>query len=124
MPASLAAFGAEAVQRVLADPLALPRALGEWLTEPKPQVWFHPGPGTDSGAGAVRLDARTRMLYDAHHLFVNGESWRVGGRDARLLRQLADTRHLGAAERLRLGADARATLQEWLDDGWAHEETA
>lgn len=124
VPPSLAAFGAEAVQRALADPLALPRALGEWLTEPKPQVWFDPGPGTDSGAAAVRLDARTRMLYDDRHLFVNGESWRVGGRDARLLQQLADTRRLTAAQRRQLGPAAQGALTEWLDDGWAHEEPA
>jgi 50S ribosomal protein L16 3-hydroxylase len=124
IPPALAGFAADALRRALADPAALPRALGEWLTEPKPQVWFDPAPDAPATGGAVRLDARTRMLYDDRHLFVNGESWRVGGRDARLLRTLADTRRLTAADRRRLGTQAQATLAEWLDDGWAHEESA
>jgi len=124
VPASLLAFGTAAVERVLDDPAALSRALGEWLTEPKPQVWFDPAPEADRGDVGVRLDPRTRMLYDDRHLYVNGESWRVGGRDARLLQQLADTRVLTAAQRRRLGLAARDTLTEWLDDGWAHEEPA
>jgi 50S ribosomal protein L16 3-hydroxylase len=55
-------------------------ALGESLTEPKARVWFEAGHGSiDAG---VRLDARTRMMYDAQHVFINGEAFRAGGRDA------------------------------------------
>ena len=36
------------------------------------------------------------MLYDARHVFVNGESVRVRGTDAALLRRLADARTLDA----------------------------
>ena len=50
----------------------LARALGEWLSEPKPQVWFDDGRSLAAGA-AVRLDRRTRVLYDEHHVFINGE---------------------------------------------------
>jgi 50S ribosomal protein L16 3-hydroxylase len=70
----------------------------------------------------LRLDARTRMLYDAQHVFVNGESWRAGGRDANLLQRLADQRRLSAAERTRLSPGAAAIVRDWLDDGWLHEE--
>ncbi len=49
-------------------------------------------------SGGLALDRRTRMMYDARHVFINGESFRAGGRDARLLRQLADRRRLDAAE--------------------------
>ena len=31
----------------------------------------------------VRLDARTRMVYDGQRVFANGESWRAAGQDAR-----------------------------------------
>ena len=48
---------------MLADPKALPRALGEYLSEPKANVWFEPGP-TYAG-GEVHLDRRSRMLFDA-----------------------------------------------------------
>ena len=29
---------------------------------------------------AVRLDRRTRMMYDAQHIFINGESYRAGAK--------------------------------------------
>jgi len=59
-------------------------------------------------------------MYDARHVFINGESFRAGGVDARLLRQLADRRGLAAAEVSRLSAEARATLDDWADAGWLH----
>ncbi|MFX6190263.1 hypothetical protein ABTF51_20195, partial [Acinetobacter baumannii] len=75
IPAELQAFAKEALERALSQPLALERALGEYLTEPKPNVWFE---ASDGGAmlEAVRLDRRTRMMYDAQHIFINGESYR------------------------------------------------
>jgi 50S ribosomal protein L16 3-hydroxylase len=30
----------------------------------------------------VVLDRRTRMMHDARHIFINGESYRAAGRDA------------------------------------------
>jgi 50S ribosomal protein L16 3-hydroxylase len=30
----------------------------------------------------VALDRRTRMMFDAQHIFINGESYRASGRDA------------------------------------------
>src|SRR2546427_345362 len=70
-PASLQAFAIDAVARLVGDPDALGRALGEWLSEPKPSVCFDAGAGRIAGP-AVRLDRRTRMLYDDHHVFING----------------------------------------------------
>jgi 50S ribosomal protein L16 3-hydroxylase len=120
LPSSLVQFAQQALQRHLADPQALPRALGEILTEPKPQVWFAATPPAD-GAGGLQLDARTRMAYDTRHVFINGESFLASGRDARLMRVLADVRRLSARERQGLGADAAELLDEWLSAGWAHE---
>jgi 50S ribosomal protein L16 3-hydroxylase len=119
VPPALLAFARAAVTDALGTPRAIERALGEWLTEPKPQVWFGPRRHAN-GRGGVCLDAGTRMLHDAHHLFVNGESYRVAGRDATLLRRLADRRVLGAAERARLGAAANAQVGAWCADGWLH----
>ena len=42
------------------------------------------------------------------------------GRDAAVLRGLADQRRLGGADVRRLGSDARESLAAWLADGWAH----
>jgi hypothetical protein len=43
-------------------------------------------PTGDWAPGAVQLDRRTRMMYDERHVFINGESLRAGGADARLMR--------------------------------------
>lgn len=122
VPPALQAFAARAVAAALARPGALERALGEALTEPKAQTWFEPGTAALQAGQGVRLDARTRMLVDARHVFVNGESWRAAGRDARLLHALAHARCLGARDVARLGASARAVLDEWLEAGWLHPE--
>lgn len=95
------------------------RALGEYLTEPKANVWFEDGQSLVAGS-AVRLDRRTRMMFDMHHVFINGEGYRAGGRDAMLMRRLADMRSLESAEVSRLSVEARELLETWCESGWAH----
>lgn len=121
IPQGLQDFARRALERRLADPQALPRVLGESLSEPKPDVWFEqreaaPWP---AGCGAV-LDRRTRMLHDAGHVYVNGHAFRAAGRDARLMRELADRRCLAAAALRGLGGGARALIDEWRAAGWLH----
>jgi 50S ribosomal protein L16 3-hydroxylase len=116
LPATLLGFARSAMANRLADPDALARVLGELLTEPKPQVWFEADAG--EAAGGVRLDARSRMLYDDRHVFINGEAFRASGRDAAAMRLLADSGALGAAQVARLSAGARALLDGWLAAGW------
>lgn len=122
IPPALHDFAAQALQRALADPQALGRALGELLTEPKARVWFDAPPRRSKLSRGLKLDRRTRMMYDARHLFINGEAFRAGGRDATLLRRLADHRGLGAAEVKGLSSQARATLDEWAAAGWLEED--
>ena len=119
IPAELQAFAKGALERALSQPLALERALGEYLTEPKPNVWFE---ASDGGAmlEAVRLDRRTRMMYDAQHIFINGESYRAGGKDATLMRRLANQRYLSSKDIQRASDEALELLSIWCDDGWAH----
>ena len=119
MPAALQRFAAEAVKRAVGDPRLLHAALGEALSEPPSTVWFMPSDAPTPGCG-VRLDPASRMLYDDAHVFLNGESWRASGRDATLMRQLADRRELGAAEITRSSAGARELILQWLEDGWLH----
>ncbi|HVK33343.1 MAG TPA: cupin domain-containing protein [Burkholderiaceae bacterium] len=121
VPSSLESFARESVRSVLTHPDAIARSLGEWLTEPKPQVWFEAcrRPGGDGRLGLV-ADRRTRMAYDSRHLFVNGESYRSGGRDARLMRRLADQRFLSAPDAMRLSGPARDLVTEWMEAGWLH----
>ena len=117
VPAGLQAFARAAVQRLLARPGEIERALGEVFSEPKPQVWFESGRQRAPGAG-VALAAATRMLYDERHVFINGESFRAGGRDARLMRRLADERRLAGPDCERLSEGARDLLDEWHQHGW------
>jgi len=119
LPAQLERFARQAVQQALKDPQALQRALGEAMSEPKPHVWFEPGARLRARSGVV-LDRRTRMLYDAQHIYINGEGYRAAGRDAALMRRLADERRLSAAEVARASAAARELLAAWCEDGWAH----
>jgi 50S ribosomal protein L16 3-hydroxylase len=119
LPPALLDFAGQAVVRQLADSDAMARVLGAWLTEPKANVWF--SAGNELVPGGVRLDSRTRMLYDARHVFINGEALRAGGRDAKLMRQLADTRALTAAECARLSEDARGLLGDWAQAGWVRQ---
>ena len=121
MPAALDAFARKAVERLLRDPSQLARALGEVMTEPKPEVWFDTGLERGQGAG-LRLDRRTRMMYDDRHVFINGESFNAAGRDARLMRDLADARRLTAPQCNLLSADARAVVADWVAQGWAHDD--
>lgn len=117
IPPAMQDFARQAVQRRLADPHWLERALGEWLSEPKPQVWFPAGTAA-SGAGGVRLSPRSRMLHDEQHIFINGEAFAAAGRDARLMRSLADSRGLTAVDCARLSPGARELLGQWLAQGW------
>ncbi len=120
MPAHFQAFAADAVAKVLKrDPQALDTALGEYLSEPKEGVWFSPVDVELNGQG-LKLDRRTRMMYDAHRIYVNGESWRAAGADARLMRKLADRRELSAQDWQRASQDAQELLTQWAEDGWLH----
>ncbi|HEY9064037.1 MAG TPA: cupin domain-containing protein, partial [Burkholderiaceae bacterium] len=131
IPQALQAFAADAVMRLAADRAALDCGLGEWLSEPAAGVSFDRviDPALESSRDAkpdlraldgVELDRRTRMLYDERFVFINGESFRAGGRDATVMRRLADRRCLYAADLRRLGDDARALLHDWLAAGWLH----
>ena len=123
MPLELVEFARRSVQSVLTDAGALARALGEYLTEPKAQVWFDRLSVNQVVSGRVnlQLDPRTRMLFDAQHIFINGESFVASGRDARLMRELANQRVLGAAKRAQLSRDASDLVDQWLADGWLLE---
>jgi 50S ribosomal protein L16 3-hydroxylase len=119
VPAPLQQFAARAVAQALRDPQSLHTALGEALTEPKARVWFEAGRALP-GARGVRLDARSRMMYDEHHVFINGESFRATGRDARLMRRLADDRTLRWEDVRALSQGAAVLLDDWAKAGWLH----
>jgi 50S ribosomal protein L16 3-hydroxylase len=76
--------------------------LGEYLTEPKPQVWFEapqeilsrPAFMAQARAHGIRLSLKTRLLYRQEQAFINGESVVIPASARPLLRELADRREV------------------------------
>lgn len=127
LPECLVSFAHQAVLEALKDPLALACALGEYMTEPKSSVWFDEpeqpwdGEAAKAGHSSIALDARSRMMYDSDHVFINGESYRAKGADARLMQQLADQRHLTGRDLRKAGKSAISLLGDWHEAGWLHQ---
>lgn len=123
IPAQMLEFAQQALFDAQRDPLAFARGLGEYMTEPKPNVWFEAqqGDAAPSFAGkGLQLDRRTRMMFDVHHIFINGESYLASGRDARAMQELANQRSLPAPTAQKLSAQAQQWAVTWLDAGWMH----
>ena len=118
IPSSLSGFARQVVDKALKNPQLLDSLLGEYLTEPKANVWFEGAQAEPDLSGGVQLDRRTKMMYDDRHLFINGESFKVGGRDAVGLRQLADDRAITGQTFKILSTDAKAALLDWASAGW------
>ena len=120
LPDALIHFAQDAVHRALKDPLAISCALGEIMTAPKPGVWFddpaQSAPVTRKSS--VTLDPKTRMMYDANHVFINGESYLAKGSDAALMRRLADQRSLMPADLVKASTSALELLSDWCAAGW------
>ena len=118
IPSSLAVFARQVVDKALKNPYLLDSLLGEYLTEPKAHVWFDGSEVEPDLSKGVRLDRRTKMMYDERHVFINGEGFRVGGKDARLLRQLADNRVLSTSSCAKLSDAAQEALMDWMSASW------
>jgi 50S ribosomal protein L16 3-hydroxylase len=117
IPKRLQNFAQTSLSKVLKDPKVLERVLGEYLTEPKANIWFSES-RISKLPKQVRLDRRSRMMYDGKHIFLNGESWRASGPDARLMQLLADQRALSKAQMQNASNDANDLLLIWCKAGW------
>ena len=124
VPKALQEFAARSVAKALKEPQILNCLLGESLTEPKPNVWFDAPDGDElpdfEWPTQVRLDRRTKMLFDAKHIFINGESFRAAGKDAQLLRKLANQKQLSKGLAAQLSDDAAELMRAWWEEGWWH----
>ena len=123
IPPQMLEFADRALHDALRDPRAMARGLGEYMTEPKPNVWFEtlesaPADGVDLLKSGVRLDRRTKMMFDAHHIFINGESFTATGKDALAMRQLANQRELNVKQVQKISAQARELVLSWVQAGW------
>ena len=121
IPEHLQAFAHHALESALRQKHASEKVLGEWLSEPKAQVWFDTLDPKDLQKGVV-LDRKTKMLYDQRHVYINGESWRCAGADARKLRSLADHRSLNYQQIQGSSETLLAVLEEWGQSGWLHPQ--
>ncbi len=100
--------------------------LGEYLSEPKPSVYFDaPARAMTSSQFAksaarqgVRLHRKTRMLYRGKFVFINGDSVMPDSADRKLLQELADHRWLAGHAWEAASDDLRASLHQWHSDGW------
>ncbi len=122
IPASLEAFAQKALLEAIGNGTDLQIHLGEYLTEPKPDVWFegHEQKINFAKIKTIKLDAATRMMFDKKHIFINGESFAASGADARLMQKLANERELMTADLARASSGAKELLTDWLQAGWCH----
>jgi len=122
IPASLEAFAYQALMEAIGNGTDLQIHLGEYLTEPKPEVWFEASKKKIvwSKVKSIKLDAATRMMFDTKHIFINGESFAASGADAKLMRSLANERKLLMTDLAKASGGAKELLTEWIGAGWCH----
>jgi 50S ribosomal protein L16 3-hydroxylase len=122
LPPALMAFALEAVNKALADKTLLEQLIGETLTDPKPGVYFDEVRLPKTWRRIV-LSAKTRLSYDAKHMFINGQSFVCAGADAKILRKLADQRSLFAADLKAASPALTSALGEFAKEGWLYAES-
>lgn len=104
--------------------------LGEYLSEPKPHVFFDRPARPMSlekfrqaaQKRGVALSRKTRMLYRGKHLFINGEAFAMHREDKPTLVQLADSRRLDGQGIAAATGDVMDALHTWYQDGWLNLE--
>jgi 50S ribosomal protein L16 3-hydroxylase len=100
--------------------------LGEYLSEPKHNVFFT-GPAKPLTVGrfvetaakrGLKLSPKTLMLYRGKHVFINGESFELKRADKAALDMLANQRRLDGTLLATASDDVREALYTWYQDGW------
>ncbi|MBY0242281.1 MAG: cupin domain-containing protein [Burkholderiaceae bacterium] len=100
--------------------------LGEYLSEPKHNVFFTPleKPLTlerflqSASKKGLVLSPKTQMLYRGSNIFINGESFEIGRADKATLLALANDRRLDGAALAAASDDVIDALYAWYGDGW------
>jgi 50S ribosomal protein L16 3-hydroxylase len=128
IPAAMAEFALRAARAVAPRRADVERALGEHLSEPKPQVAFEPPAPAMSRArfaararkSGVRLDPRSRLLYRRGCFYINGEALGAPRAASTMLCTLADARRLEprALAALRGESALFTVLHGWYQAGW------
>jgi 50S ribosomal protein L16 3-hydroxylase len=123
IPIEMIAYAKALLDRIRWSRGDVERFLGRYLSEPKPHVVFKPASGRRATPAVmrhsvVRLDPKTRLLYRGRRFFINGESIELNGRNAALVRELADHR---LAQGSRLARPPLAGLiSSWQRQGYVN----
>ncbi len=124
LPEDMVDFVADAFARLRPSKADFARVLGELLTEPKQEVVFEAGDAREAARIAarrgLRLDRRTRMLWNRSGMSINGESVPDEAGRSPLLRRLADAREIDAAQYAQASPAERELIAQWCEAGWAH----
>jgi 50S ribosomal protein L16 3-hydroxylase len=123
IPVSILLFAEKVLNRIDWTRSDTHRMLGEYLSTPKPHVVFaRSRAGIPLTRARLRLDARTQLLYAGRWFYLNGESFSLPPREARLLRTLADERAIRGS---RLAGSPLAThILQWHRSGYLHVDRA
>ncbi|TCS36082.1 50S ribosomal protein L16 3-hydroxylase [Paucimonas lemoignei] len=114
------------LQKISFDEEDIAIFLGEYLSEPKPNVYFRPPARPLSmarfveaaGKRGIKLSRKTYMLYRGKHIFINGESFSASRADKTPLLSLANDRNLPGSALNDASTDVMETLHQWYSDGW------
>ena len=126
IPRDMLATVTEELNKVRWDEEDVTIFLGEYLSEPKHNVFFTPvakpltvGRFMEQAAKkGLELSPKTLMLYRGKHVFINGESFAVGRADKVVLDVLANERGLPGAMLEQASDDVLEALYTWYQDGW------
>lgn len=112
--------------RFTQDEIAL--FIGEYLSEPKPHVYFD-APDVQltkarfaqlAKKTGIRLSRRTQMLHRSNYIFLNGTSFETAGSDREILVALANDRMLDRQTLKSASKELLEGLHAWYEDGWLH----
>jgi len=128
VPPHMTAKVAEMLAQIRWNEQDVARFIGNYMSEPKQNVFFDP-PGRPISLAAflvkwarrgVELDPKTRLLYDERNYYINGESAPLAAALRHELQILANTRALTPGNSVTLSHDSPVThlLYEWYCAGW------
>jgi 50S ribosomal protein L16 3-hydroxylase len=126
IPRAMLASVTEELNKVRFDEEDVTIFFGEYMSEPKHNVFFTPpakplpvGRFMETAAKkGLKLSPKSLMLYRGKHVFINGESFAVNRDDKRVLDVLANERALAGAALAQGSDDVLEALYTWYSDGW------
>lgn len=126
IPRDMLASVTEELNKVRWDEEDVTIFLGEYMSEPKHNVFFT-APAKPLTMGrfmetaarrGLKLSSKTLMLYRGKHVFINGESFAAGRADKAVLDVLANERRVDGPVLAKATDDVLEALYTWYQDGW------